>query len=143
MAHNPLTAKFELDAIENGAILHIYLSQQGLHQALVKHYSDKDLTTISANEYKKIAVQYVKKHTGIAANQKLLALGEAGIKLGNHQTNFKFLINNYPAEVTDLDLHINAFQENENHHTMYWWKRKGTQAKVILSAKNEFRGTFN
>ena len=30
MAHDPLTAKFELDAaVDNGAILHIYLSQTG------------------------------------------------------------------------------------------------------------------
>ena len=55
MAHNPLTAKFELNVTpQEGALLSIYSSQTGLHQALIKYYTETDFAIISANEYKKI-----------------------------------------------------------------------------------------
>lgn len=143
MAHNPLTAKFELNAaLQEGAILNIYLSQTGLHQALIKYYEQTDFATISANEYKKLAVQYLKKHIAITADTELLKIGEGGIKLGSHQTDLKFLIENYPSEVNDLEVNISAFNGNENHHSVFWWKRKDAKTKIILSAKNDFRGAL-
>lgn len=144
MAHNPLTAKFELNAtLQEKALLNIYLSQTGLHQTLIKYHKETDFTTISVNNYKKLAVQYLKNHIYIKAGNTLLSIGEGGIKLGSHQTNFKFLIENYPSEVNDLEVHINAFNENENHHSVFWWKRIDAKSKVVLSERNDFRAAFN
>ena len=145
MAHNPLTAKFELTADwkNNAAILNIYTSQAGVHEALIKHYTQIDFTSIEINEYKKLIVQYLKKHILIHADDILLEIGEGGIKLGNHQTDLKFLIENYPSEVNTLKVEINAFQENEDHHSVFWWKTKNAKSKLILSDKNEFQGILS
>lgn len=143
VAHNPLTAKFELNAtLPEGAILNIYLSQTGLHQALIKYYKQTDFSTISTSEYKKLTVQYLKEHFALVADNEVLKIGEGGIKLGNHQTDLKFLIENYPSKVSNLEVYINAFKENENHHSVFWWKRKDAKTKIILSANNDFQGTL-
>lgn len=145
MAHNPLTAKFELNTNSEAgaAILNIYTSQTGVHEAMIKYYTATDFASIEATEYKKLLVQYLKKHISIHADNTLLEVGEGGIKLGNHQTDLKFLIENYPSEVQELKVEINAFQENENHHSAFWWKTKNGKSKLILSDKNNFQGLLN
>lgn len=144
MAHNPLTAKFELNTnLQKGAILNVYTSQTGVHQALIKYYTQIDFTAITENEYKVLVVEYIKKHLSIKADDTPLIIGEGGIKLGNHQTDLKFLIENYPNKVSSLQVILNAFEENENHHSVFWWKTKEGKSKVILSAKNGFQGTIN
>lgn len=140
-AHNPLTAKFELNAsLPQGAVLNIYLSQAGLHQALLKHYTNIDLSTLSENAYKQLCVRYLKEHTALQADKTSLQLGEGGIKLGHHQTDLKFFIENYPPEVHKLKVHISAFQENGNHHSVFWWKKQAEESKLILSKSNAFQG---
>lgn len=142
-AHNPLTAKFELNAVsENGAILHVHLSQTGLHQALTKHYTKVDFKTIETTDYKELAVQYLKKHLTIVADETPLIIGEGGIKLGSHQTDFRFLVKNYPRNIEVLTVDINAFKENENHHSVFWWTTKEAKRKVVLSPKNNYKSSF-
>ena len=52
-AHNPLTAKVELNtSIEGGGLLNIYLAQAGLHEALLKHFDQVDFSLIKEKEYK-------------------------------------------------------------------------------------------
>lgn len=144
MAHNPLTAKFELDAtLQEGAILNICVSQTGLHQALIKYFTNTDFIAVSRTEYKKLVVQYLKEHISIMAEDTLLNIGEGGIKLGSHQTDLKFLIENYPSEVSSLTVNIDAFKENENHHSVFWWKGKEGSAKVILSDKNKYTSSLS
>ncbi|MBT8191121.1 MAG: hypothetical protein HKO89_00470 [Saprospiraceae bacterium] len=141
MGHNPLTAKIELKATnERGAVLGIYLSQTGLHQALIKKYDEVDFESMAVHDYKELIVKYMKEHVELKADKQPLTIGEGGISLGNHQTDLKFFIDNYPGQTRSLDIHINAFEENDNHHTVFWWKRPDGKSKVILSKKaNDFR----
>lgn len=144
MAHNPLTAKFELStSSQDFALLNIYLSQTGLHQALIKFYTDIDFETISEKSYKELTVDYIKAHTQIKADDVKLIINEGGIKLGSHQTDLKFLIKNYPSSVDEISVTIDAFKQNENHHTVFWWKDSNRKRKVILSENNAFSGDIN
>ncbi|MEM1319605.1 MAG: hypothetical protein AAGG75_05075 [Bacteroidota bacterium] len=143
MAHNPLTAKFELKALpQGGAILNIYLSQVGLHQALTTHFQDTDFTTISSTAYKQLAVQYIKEKTHLRADGRPLLIGEGGIKLGHHQTDLKLAIEQYPNVVKQLEIKVDCFSENGNHHSVFWWKTPGRQAKVVLSKRNHYQATL-
>ncbi len=141
MAHNPLAARFELEATSpRVTLLHVYLSQTGLHQALLQHYPTTDFTSVSVEEYKRLAVTYLKEHVSLTADGVPLILGEGGIKVGSHETDFKFLVDNYPERVERLDVDIMAFTENEHHTSIFWWRRTAEKSKLILSVENGFRG---
>ena len=142
MTHNPLTAKFELDVLKEGALLNISTSQTGLHQALIKYYPKIDFSTISVRDYKKLTVAYLKKHLFLTTGDTILKIGKGGIKLGSHQTDLKFLIENYPKNVENLEVKIDAFRENENHHSVFWWNKISGRSKVVLSEKNDFQSAF-
>lgn len=143
-AHNPLTAKVELNTrVVDMPMLHIYLSQTGLHQALVKYYDTTNFNAISRNEYKKLAVQYLKDHIQLVADDTPLAIGEGGIKLGSHQTDLRFLIKNFPQKVQQLQTTIDIGKENGNHHTVFWWLKKDASSKVVLSQQNNFQSTIS
>ena len=143
-AHNPLTAKVELNtSVAGGGLLHIYLAQAGLDQALIKYNDQTDFSTISEIDYKKLAVQYIKSHIDITANGIPLVIGEGGIKLGSHQTDFKFAMNQVPQNIQSLHAKIDLGKENGNHHTIFWWKQKEGSRKVVLSQRNKFQSTLS
>lgn len=142
-AHNPLTAKMELVAAKDeGAIISVFLSQDGLHGAL-EHNSQETLSSLDVEAYKRLAVQYVKQHISIHADGTKLVLGQGGIRLGSHQTDLRFAIDNYPASTKVLELNVPAFSENEGHHTAFWWKTAGTRSKVVLSPGNDYQASIS
>ena len=142
-AHNPLVSRFELKAsLEQGALLDIYLTQAGVHNALEKTYPKLDFTKLSIEAYKKLVVKYIRAHTELIADGKTLTIGVGAIKLGNHETDLRFYIQNYPEKVKKLVVNIDAFKENENHQTIFWWYTPEKTDKVILSAKNDYTYQF-
>jgi len=137
-AHNPLSAMYYLEVEDNLGILNISLSQVGLHEALIKHYPATELDELSDLEYKQLAVEYIKKNFDLKVNGNEVTLSNGGLKLGNHQTDLKFVISNLPKQFNSLDVQINAFKENENHQTVFSLALKGNTDKVILSKKNQY-----
>jgi len=139
-AHNPLTAKVELNTtLAEGGLLNIYLSQAGVHEALVKSFDQTDFSNISQPAYKKMVVQYIKSHIDIAADGMPLIIGEGAIKLGSHQTDLRFLINRVPKDIQSIVAKIDIGKENGNHHTVFWWIQKEGSRKVVLSIRNQFQ----
>jgi len=139
-AHNPLTAKVELNTKDSEiSVVNIYLSQTGLHQALLKYFDKTDISALSTTAYKKLAAQYIKEHIQLVADGTPLVIGEGGIKLGSHQTDLKFLIKNFPKNIHQLQANIDIGKENGNHHTIFLWQQKEGQSKVVLSERNQFQ----
>ena len=142
-AHNPLTAKVELRSdLSTGALLNIYTSQAGLHQAILAYYGEVEVSHFTQLAYKKAVVQYLKNHVDIVVDNKPLILGEGAIKLGNHQTDLTFIIEHFPEEIQFMDVHIKAFQENDGHHTMFLWKTFDGKVKRVLSSANDFKASI-
>ena len=120
-AHNPLSAKFDVSIKGEYAILTANLSQAGVHQALIKRYATTNFDSLSAVDYKKILVQYIKENTHLVADGSKLSLGEGGVRLGNHQTDLKFVIEQLPSNLKSMEVRLNCFQENENHQTIFFF----------------------
>lgn len=138
LAHNPLSALYYLEANEQMSILTISLSQSGLNEALKKQDSEIKPEELSNTEYKELAVNYIKEHFELSINGKPIALLEGGIKLGNHESGMKFITTQLPNTFETLNVHINAFSENENHQTIFSLLLNGTTSKVILSQNNNY-----
>ncbi|WP_299385486.1 hypothetical protein [uncultured Lacinutrix sp.] len=137
-AHNPLSAMYYLEVKEGIGILNISLSQAGLQEALKKHYSARKIETLTSIEYKKLAVRYLKEKFYLNINGNKIELLEGGLKLGNHQTDIKFITNALPKKLNTLDVKIEAFKENDHHQTVFSILLNGKTSKVILSKNNDY-----
>jgi len=142
-AHNPLSASFFLESKENFGILNISVSQTGLHEVIKKKFSEKDVEKLSIDEYKKIVVQYLKENFSLTIDNNNISLLDGGIKLGNHQTDIKFITSELPFQFENILVKIDAFRENNDHQTIFSISLNGYKDKVILGQNNEYVGSFN
>ncbi len=141
-AHNPLSAMYNLDVKGDFGILNIGLSQDGLNQALIKSFPDVDIENLSSLEYKKLAVKYIKDNFTLSINDQDIAILDGGIKLGNHQTDLKFITSEIPKDFKTLAIEIDAYRENKHHQTIFLLSLNGNSSKVILSEKNEYQSSL-
>ena len=137
-AHNPLSAMYYLEVKEDISILNINLSQNGLNEALKKHYSKIELEELSSLEYKQLAINYLKENFHLTINNIDIDLLEGGFKLGNHQTDVKFITSKLPNELKILNIKIKAFVENKNHQTIFSMLLNGSTSKIILRKNNNY-----
>ena len=140
-AHNPLSALYYLEVKETISLLNINLSQSGLNEALKKHHPTTNLDTISNIRYKQLAVEYIKGNFDLYVNDQKIQLLEGGLKLGNHQTDLKFVISELPEAFQNLSISIPAFAENEHHQTVFSVLLNGNSSKVILNQKNKYKAS--
>ena len=142
-AHNPLSASFFLEGKENFGLLNISISQTGLHEVVKKKFSEKEIEALSAEAYKKFVVQYIKENFSLIIDDTHITLFDGGIKLGNHQTDIKFITSQLPLEFETINVKIDAFRENDDHQTIFSVSLNGYKDKVILGENNEYNGSFN
>ena len=141
LAHNPLSAMYYLEVKDGLGILNISLSQAGFYEALTKHYPELELDQLSDVDYKQLAVGYVKNNFFLRVNGNQIILLHGGLKLGNHQTDLKFVTSELPEVFNTLDVTINAFRENDHHQTIFSWSLDGFTDKVILTENNDYRAS--
>lgn len=138
-AHNPLSAKYYLEHGPKGTFINIYLSQDGVNQAMIQKYGEAVLQQQNPLEFKQLIVDYIKDNFELAVNGQAIALLEGGIKLGNHQTDLKFILTPFDTNVQELQINIPAFRENAQHQTIFSYNINNHINKVILSEANNYR----
>ncbi len=141
--HNPLSARYSLKAGVQASILNINLSQVGINQLLLKKYGVNKLNQINSIELKELIVDYIKNNFHFSINEKAIPLKNGGIRLGNHQTDLRFMLPAIANDVEDFFVHIPAFQENNNHQTIFSYQLSGKQNRVILGKKNNYQASVN
>jgi len=140
--HNPLAAKYNLEAGAQASLLTINLSQNGVNQALLKKYSKEKLEEMSQQEWKELIVDYIKNNFSLSFDKKEIQLKKGGIKLGSHQTDLKFVLPPVSKNIETIDIHIPAFQENEHHQTIFYYNLNGNADHAILSSLNNYQITI-
>ena len=140
-AHNPLSARYHLDASARGSVLTVNLSQAGLHDALLHTHERPALEGLTASAYEVLVLDYIKENFALSVNGQAFALDRGGIKLGTHQTDLKFVLPAIEGEIVDLDVSIPSFRENGQHQTIFSYGAAGTTEHVILDEGNEYRYT--
>ncbi|ADV51206.1 hypothetical protein I2486_19515 [Cellulophaga sp. E16_2] len=143
LAHNSLSALYYLELKDNLGILSISVSQDGLNEALKKQYLAENFTAITTEKYKELAVRYIKDHFDLMLNNEVFLLNDGGIKLGSHQTDFKFLTDNLPRDIRTITISIDAFRENKEHQTIFSVALGTLKDKVILNVDNDYKATLH
>ena len=142
LAHNPLSARYQFQS--NGSVgqLTVSLSQDGVNAALAKTYPKSMLDTLSSDAFKRLLIRYVKEHFILRADGEKIALYEGGIKLGNHQTDMRFVADPIRQEALFLDVAIAAFTENDGHQSIFSCVINGHSGRVILQAQNNYNAAI-
>lgn len=141
-AHNPKTTSVVISP-ENGVYtVHYVISQEGANYALAEFYSGQDLQSLSAGEYKELYIDYLKEHFQLIIDGEIVPLGSGGIKLGNHQTDVRFLLPSYPTDYKTVQLRLDVFKQNENQNTVVHFLEGDKSFRKVLNAKNGFSFQF-
>jgi len=141
-AHNPQQSTIRLTIQENNALLDLSLAQYGVEQALIKSNPDLDLSLIEQNEFKELLIAYLKENILISINGKAIKIGSGIIKLGNHNTELKFIIENVPEKINYIDVDASCFKENEKQINFFKVAYNHLGARAKLSSKNDFKSKF-
>jgi hypothetical protein len=140
--HNPLSARYHLEAGAPASLLTINLSQSGINQALLKTHDPQELAGLDQQQLEELIVDYVKRNFSLSVNKQEVALQAGGIKLGSHQTDLKFVLASFPEQVERIDVNIPAFSENDNHQTIFSYSIAGKDEHVILSLDNDYQSSI-
>lgn len=141
-AHNPLQASLKFSIHEQVGILEVALAQYGIEQALVKKYPDLDLQSIDLKDFKELLINDLKETIIISVNGQPVNIGKGVIKLGSHQTDLKFQVNNIPENPQYVEVDAHCFQENEKHQNFFTVVYKGMKARAKLNHENNFTSAF-
>lgn len=141
-AHNPWQSSIKLFLYEESGLLELNLAQYGVEQALTQKNTKLDLTTIEPNDFKELLVNYLKENIKIAINGQQLTIGKGGIKLGSHQTDLKFQIDNIPINPKVIEVNAHCFQENIAHQNFFTVVYNGLKNRITLNKENNFSGAF-
>lgn len=142
LAHNPWQSSLKLILFEESGILELNLAQYGVEQALIQKNTELDFKSIDPNDFKELLVDYLKENIKIDINGQQITIGKGAIKLGSHQTDLKFQINNIPQKPKDIEVNVHCFQENIDHQNFFTIVYNGLKNRIKLNKENNFRGTF-
>lgn len=123
-------------------MLTISLSQSGVNHLLSAKLGADEYASINAAELEKQLANYITANFALTIDGQVVKPDKGGIKLGSHQTDLKFVLPPLPKDTKDIEIYIPAFQETENHQTIFSYFINGKTDHVILSARNDFRTTL-
>lgn len=141
-AHNPNTASVVISPINGVWVAQFTISQEGANYALKLYYADKDLSSISETDYKKLYIDYLRKKIALVVDSKKITLSSGGIKLGNHQTDIKLLLPDFPRNYNVVDLRIPMFEENGQQNTVVKFLDNTKSIRKVMNQSNEFGISF-
>ncbi|XMO88272.1 hypothetical protein AAFN75_08245 [Algibacter sp. AS12] len=141
--HNPLSARYYLEATPSGNVLTVNLSQSGINHLMTQKFSEAYFENIDEKAWKELIVSYIKENFNLNVDGIEIALTKGGIRLGSHQTDLKFVLPPFSQAPKHFFIEIPAFKENGKHQTIFAYNINGKADKVILSEQNNFKANIN
>ena len=142
-AHNSLSARYYLESTPSGSVLTINLSQTGVNQLMSEKYNEEYFLNLDEKAWKELIVNYVKENFTLKVDGVKIALAKGGIRLGNHQTDLKFILPALPQKPNAIFVNIPAFKENGKHQTILAYNILGKANKVILNQQNNYKANID
>jgi hypothetical protein len=140
-AHDINTASVVIKKMDSVWTIHLSFSRIGANYSM-SEFLKTDLTTLEASRFKEKLVQYVRSNLKLSVDDTSIPIGPGGIKLGNHQTDLRFFIPDFPPEYEQISLSIPLFNENANQHTIVRFSDGIDEIRKVLSHANNFTFRF-
>ncbi len=141
-AHNP-NSTFVVFSPNNGIwTAHFMIAQEGANISLAEFYKGQNLSELPLDQYKKKYIDYIKSKFRLEIDGKNIPLSSGGIKLGNHQTDIRFLLNEFPQNYEKVYLKMPLFEENEYQNTIVRFLEGSKKFRKVLKPGNNFEMDF-
>ncbi|ANQ47476.1 hypothetical protein MY04_0093 [Flammeovirga sp. MY04] len=141
-AHNPKIATYNLRDTGIGWYLEMSFARSTLDKQMIQLHGEDLVKNSTKAEYQKLIVNYLMDHIFIEADGTDLAFGQGGIRLGDHQTDLKYIIKSL-SDPQHLNVKINTFEEERNHTNLFRIYKGDVQiGKYFLSEENQFSTQF-
>ncbi|WP_258105130.1 hypothetical protein [Marinoscillum sp. MHG1-6] len=138
-AHSPNLATFQLKQYNQVWVLEGSFAQFGLNEAMKSHYPELNLSELTSREFKKKAMAYLREGIEVSYPYgKLLRLGEGGIKIGSHQTDVRFVVDDPLADLGALKIVIRCMSENTHQQNVFLYPKSTGIKHRVLSNSNGF-----
>lgn len=141
--HNPLSARYFLEVNENATILTINLSQDGINNVLIEKLGKETFNQLELEQLKEQIFQYIRSNFYLSIDGEIIPLQEGGIKLGNHQTDLKFILSPLLQRPESIKIDIPAFQENDHHQSIFSYSIYGLNDHVVLDSSNNYKSIIS
>lgn len=137
LAHDINTASVVLTKQKEFWVVHISFARFAANFSIAE-YSKISIDDLEDDVFKKQLVSYVKSHFNLSVDDKSISMGSGGVKLGNHQTDLRFIIPAFPKKYKTIKISIPLFKENKNQHTVVRLKDDQYEFRKILNHSNDF-----
>lgn len=138
-AHSPNLATFQLKQYNDVWMLEGSFAFVGLDEALKKSDQHRDYSQLDLADYKSEVMGYIRSHINLSnADGSSVTLGDGGIKLGDHQTDVRFVIEDDHFDPMQLTIKISCMSENANQQNVFLFPKNLNRAHQVLSAQNNF-----
>lgn len=143
-AHDPNLATFSISHRNGVWLLEMSCAQAGLNNALVADSPELVKLLSTDKDYKEAVVAYLKRTILIQANVIAeVKLGQGGIKIGNHQSDVKFVLEGIPDDLKELKIQLLTMTENPQHVSLLKVYVDGDSQRYLLDRSNGYEATFS
>lgn len=139
MAHNAKIATYTLRDTGVGWMIEINFAQAGLLAMAEKDLGKADFTNLNTATLKSYLIEQVQQNFHLEVDGVSVPLKNGGILMGNHQTNFKFVLPEIPSNPRQLKVHIPMCSAVHNQTNIFRIYRGGERlTKFFLNEDNHF-----
>ncbi len=139
VAHNAKIATFNMRQFDGVWVLEMAFAQASLDGVIRESLSQEEIDQLSQDELKVWLVDYVRKNVFIKSEFiNSIELGEGGIRLGSHQTDFKFILHDLPSNPGEVEMVMPICSNSRNHTSLLRIFYGDQMHKIFLSSDNDF-----
>lgn len=142
--HDPNLATVTIKKEKGVWFFTISCAQAGLHQAVITNYPELKNTPITDKTYKEAVVDYLKKTVELTANDfREVTLGKGGVRLGSHQSDMKFELQNMPDDIRQFKIVVRSMNENVHHVNLVKIYSEEGPRTLFLNSANKFEESID
>lgn len=139
MAHNAKIATYTLRDTGVGWMIEINFAQAGLLAMAEKDLGETDFAALDEAALKSYLIEQVQQNFSLEVDGINVPLKNGGVLMGNHQTNFKYVLPEIPLNPQQLMVHIPMCSNVHNQTNIFRIYRGGEHmSKFFLSEDNDF-----
>jgi len=122
--------------------VHIGASFDSFQYRIRTYFPDVKSDKLSALEFQKLVLRYLKETVVIKTNGNEFILFENGMVKIGHQTDVTFMVSGMPSKLSALYLKLNGFNENSKHNSILKIRTPKSNSKNFVLKKDSNFGIF-
>lgn len=141
-AHNSSLTYYRIESVKGEWTMTVTLAQSSVVSSVSRQVGETQWQEADTDTRSQWLARYVVDTTTLTVDGQRLALADANVQMGDHETRVRFRITNWPTQSRVLEVHIPGFSQHPNHHNVVFWTTQQGTMKAVLSARTDHRGVL-